>query len=185
MINERMAKRYCKDNISLIENYEQAVNDPINKWVVHHRRETIYSMEGLKEIGEYYHRPAIELIFMLKGEHARFHHIGKNHSEKAKKKMSESHIGKRHSDKSKKKMSESHIGKRHSDKSKKKMSESQMGNHNAPTKPIIQYTKDGEFIKEWTSGIEAYKVLGIHRGNITSCCKGKRNYAGGFVWRYR
>ena len=51
MISERYAKQYCKDDISLIENYEQAVNDPINKWVIHHRRGTIYSREGLKEIG--------------------------------------------------------------------------------------------------------------------------------------
>ena len=185
MISERMAKLYCKDNISLIENYEQAVNDPINKWVVHHRRETIYSMEGLKEIGEYYHRPAIELIFMLKEEHTRFHHIGKNHSEKAKKKMSESHIGKHHSEKAKKKISEYRIGKHLSDETKKKISNAQIGNHNKPTKQILQYTKDGEFIKEWTSGIEASKVLGIHTGNITKCCKGKLKSAGGFVWRYR
>ena len=148
MINERNAKKYCKDDISLIENYEQAVNDQINKWVIHHRRETIYSMEGLKEIGEYYNRPAIELIFMLKEEHTKLHHIGKHNSEKTKKRMSESHIGK-------------------------------------GTKPILQYTKDGEFIKEWTSGTEASRVLAINLGNIIQCCKGKRNYSGGFVWRYR
>ena len=41
MISETKAKLYCKDDISLIENYEQAVNDPINKWVIHHRRGTI------------------------------------------------------------------------------------------------------------------------------------------------
>ena len=168
MICETQAKKYCKDDISLIENYEEAVNDKINKWVIHHRRETIYSMEGLKEIGEYYNRPAIELIFMLKEEHTKLHHIGKHNSEKTKKRMSESHIGKRHSE-----------------KAKKKISESNMGNHNKPTKPILQYTNDGEFIKEWTSGTEASRVLGIGRGNITSCCQGKRNYAGGFVWRYR
>ena len=144
MISERYAKQFCKDDISLIENYEQAVNDPINKWVIHHRRGTIYSREGLKEIGEYYKRPAIELIFMLKEEHDRFHHTGKHYSENTKKKMSKAH-----------------------------------------NKPIIQYTKDGEFIKEWIGALEVEIVLGINRGNIATCCKGKLKSAGGFVWRYK
>ena len=182
MINERNAKQYCKDDISLIENYEEAINDKTRKWVCHHRRETIYSMEGLKEIGEYYNRPAIELIFLLKEEHTKLHHIGKHLSEKTKKKMSESHIGKHPSEKSKKRMSESHIGKRHSEKSKKKISDAKIGKG---TKPILQYTKDGDLIEEWASGIEASRVLAINLSNIIQCCKGKRNYAGGFVWRYR
>ena len=59
-----------------------------------------------------------------------------------------------------------------------------MGNHNKPTKPIIQYTKDGEFIKEWTSAKEASRVLGINPSHITQCCKGKLKSAGGFVWTY-
>lgn len=151
MINETQAKKYCKDDISFIENYDIAVNDNTRRWVVHHRRGTIYSREGLKEIGEYYKRPAIELIFMIEEEHNRFHRIGKRHSEKAKKKMSKAKIG----------------------------------NHNAPTKPILQYTKDGEFIREWTSASEASRVIGIHQGDITNCCKGKRKSAGGLVWRYR
>ena len=185
MISETKAKRYCKDDISLIENYEQAVNDKNRKWVCHHRRGTIYSREGLKEIGEYYKRPAIELIFMLKEEHARFHKTGKHYSEKTKKRMSESHIGKHYSEETKKRMSESQIGKRHSEKSKKKMSESKMGNHNAPTKPIIQYTKDGEFIRELTSASEASRVLGICQSTITRCCQGIYKSAGGVVWRYK
>ena len=148
MISQRYAKQYCKDDISLIENYEQAINDKNKRWDCHHRRETIYSREGLIEIGEYYNRPAIELIFMLEEEHRRFHNIGKCHSEKTKKKMSESHIG----------------------------------NHNSPTKPILQYTKEGEFIKEWIGTREAERVLGIAHSSITRCCQGKRKSAGGFVW---
>ena len=55
---------------------------------------------------------------------------------------------------------------------------------NKPTKPILQYTKDGVFIKEWTSEIEASRVIGINQGNITKCCQDKRKSAGGFVWKY-
>ena len=167
MISEAQAKKFCKDDISLIENYDIAVNDKIRRWVCHHRRGTIYSREGLKEIGEYYHRPAIELIFMLEEEHRRFHNIGENNP----------FFGKHHSEETKKKISEYRIGKRHSEETKKKMSKSL-------SKPILQYTKDGEFIKEWTSSIEASRVLDINQSNITQCCKGKRNYAGCFAWRY-
>ena len=143
MINEKNAKLFCKDDISLIENYEQAINDKNRKWVCHHRRGTIYSKEGLIEIGEYYNRPAIELIFMTEEEHKRFHNIGKHLSEETKRKMSES-----------------------------------------LSKPILQYTKEGEFIKEWVSGIEAFRVLGINNGHISSCCQGNRKSAGGFFWRF-
>lgn len=156
MISEAQAKRYCKDDISLIENYEQAVNDNTRKWVVHHRVEIlpcgVYSPEVLKKFGLYWKRHASELIFMTASEHIKFHnkHPLKNTSEKK--------------------------------------SKARIGNHyrlGKGTKPILQYTKEGEFIKEWVSGIEASKVLGISRGHITECCKGELKSAGGFVWRYK
>ena len=185
MISETKAKRYCKAEISFIENYEQAVNDNTQIWHCHHRRESVYTKKGLIEICEYYDRPAIELIFLTKSEHIRLHMKGKHHSEEHKKKLSESHIGKHYSEKTKKRMSESQMGKRHSEKSKKKMSESKMGNHNAPTKPILQYTKDGEFIREWTSASEASRVLSICQSTITRCCQGIYKSAGCLVWRYK
>lgn len=73
-------------------------------WHCHHRRETIYSKSDLIEIGEYYNRPAIELIFLTPKEHKRLHNTlffkgkpswnnGKKLSEETKRKMSESHKG--------------------------------------------------------------------------------------------
>ena len=50
--------------------------------------------------------------------------------------------------------------------------------------PILQFTKDGTLIKEWPSTQEAYRQLGIPQPNICHCLKGRREYAGGFVWRY-
>lgn len=55
----------------------------------------------------------------------------------------------------------------------------------AKSKPILQYTKDGIFIKEWDSATTASKELNISQGNITECCKGKRKSASGFIWRYK
>ena len=94
MICERTIKKFCKDDISLIENYDKAIADTTQVWHCHHRRETIYSRSGLIEIGEYYNRPACELIFLTKSEHMRLHKLGKQPSEESRKKMSEAHKGK-------------------------------------------------------------------------------------------
>ena len=51
--------------------------------------------------------------------------------------------------------------------------------------PILQFTKSGEFMKEWPSLGEAERQLGIPHQNICKCLKGYRKFAGGFVWRYK
>lgn len=47
---------------------------------------------------------------------------------------------------------------------------------------VVQFDKNGNFIKEWDSAMNAEKDLGIR--NVTSCCKKKRKTAGGYVWMY-
>lgn len=136
MINERYAKEFCKDDISKIENYELAINDKTQVWHCHHRRETIYSKKDLIEIGEYYNRPAIELIFLTPFEHNSLHHKGKTScnkgktlSDEHKRKLSESLKGKILSEETKRKLSElqkgnkHHLGKTHSEETRRKMSE--------------------------------------------------------------
>lgn len=82
MINIRKVKGYCKDDISLIENYDKAIADTTQTWVCHHRDEVktlpsgivvLRTVEELEEIGRYWHCPANELIFMIRGEHSRLH----------------------------------------------------------------------------------------------------------------
>ena len=51
-------------------------------------------------------------------------------------------------------------------------------------KKVIQYTKDGDFVYEFESTLEASKTTGINQGNISLCCLGKRPSAGGFVWQF-
>lgn len=51
--------------------------------------------------------------------------------------------------------------------------------------PIIQYSKDGIFIKEWSGAIEVERELGINHSNIAACCKGKLKSTGSFIWRYK
>lgn len=80
----RNAQKYCSEDLSLIENYELAKNDPTpNKWCIHHRDEckvlpsgiiVCRTMEELIENGRYYNCPANELIFLTQSEHWKLHH---------------------------------------------------------------------------------------------------------------
>jgi len=51
-------------------------------------------------------------------------------------------------------------------------------------KPIVQYERDGTFIKEWSSAKEAGESLQIRSSDITACCKGRQKSSGKFVWKY-
>ena len=53
------------------------------------------------------------------------------------------------------------------------------------SKPILQYSKSGDLIREWKSASEVERVLGIDNSHIIACCKGKRKSSGGFIWRYK
>ena len=154
MINEINAKKFCKDDISLIENYDKAIADTTQTWECHHRRETIYSRSGLKEIGEYYNRPACELIFLTPANHRRLHKLGKptwnkgkRLSAEARKKMSEARKGKRFSESHKKKMSEAKKGKQHSEEARKKIAEARKGKHlSAETRKKLSEARKGKHL---------------------------------------
>ena len=141
MINEYNAKRFCKEDISKIENYDKAINDTTQIWHCHHRDairilpsgiKVIRSRQELKENGRYYGRPANELIFLTKAEHRQLHNF--NRSETTKLKMSEAMKGRVLSIESRKKMSESlkgraawNKGKQLSEETRRKMSEAKKG----------------------------------------------------------
>lgn len=52
------------------------------------------------------------------------------------------------------------------------------------SKPVLQFTKSGEFIREWPSTAEVERELGYSNTHISECCSGKRKSACGFVWKY-
>lgn len=53
------------------------------------------------------------------------------------------------------------------------------------SRPVEQLTLDGKFIKLWPRMSEAATALGHKsQAHIVSCCKGDRNHAYGFKWRY-
>ena len=62
---------------------------------------------------------------------------------------------------------------------KKKLSESKGVNG------ILQFSKDGELIAEYSSIHEAERNTGCNNSHISSCCRGERKSAGGFIWKYK
>jgi group I intron endonuclease len=53
------------------------------------------------------------------------------------------------------------------------------------TTSVLQYSLEGNFIKEWGSIIEIEKTLGFKNSNISSTCKGKQKTAYGYKWKYK
>ena len=163
MINAYNAKRFCSEEISLIENYNEAISDQKRMWDIHHRREcdsegrTLFTKQQLVEKNLYYNRPAAELIFVTRSMHSKLHREQMKKCQKIGAKLGGKIGGGNEAAK---------------EAAKEKLSI-----------PILQFTKDGEFIKEWQSLREAGRQLGIN--NICHCLKGYRMSAGGFVWRYK
>lgn len=52
------------------------------------------------------------------------------------------------------------------------------------SKTVLQFSKNGEFIREWPSTMECERN-GFYKGNIVRCCNGERKSAHGFIWRYK
>lgn len=156
MICEITVKKYCCEDISLIENYTQAIADDTQTWECHHRGEVLpcgrFNIEDLDKFGLYWKRPAAELIFLTRAEHTSLHKNGVPRGP-----MREEH--------------------------KKAISEALI---NSPkrSKKILQFTKSGEFLREWPSMNEAERELGIASSSICDCCNDNRKSAGGFIWEY-
>lgn len=54
------------------------------------------------------------------------------------------------------------------------------------SKPVLQFSTDGQFIKEWPSIKEAARALGISSSrDIKRCCIGERKTRAGFVWKLK
>jgi len=51
-------------------------------------------------------------------------------------------------------------------------------------KPILQFDKNNNFIREWSSAKEAAIQLGIFIQGITASARNETKTAGGYIWRY-
>jgi group I intron endonuclease len=103
-------------------------------------------------------------------ERARLKQIGQKRSEECKNRLRIAKLNQ--SEETKRKISESHKGKK------------QILHY----VPVLQFTKDGTFIKEYESMVSAQKETGITYPQISRVCSGKyhnRTMAGGFIWKYK
>ena len=131
MINENQAHRYCRDELSKIENYDLAIADTTQVWDLHHRLELTLdcdfalSRDQLKMHDMYYNRPYYELIFLTHAEHRRLHGI--NMSDETRRKLSEANKGKTLSEEHRRKISESSKGHAVTDETRRKLREANKG----------------------------------------------------------
>jgi hypothetical protein len=52
-------------------------------------------------------------------------------------------------------------------------------------KPVLQFDKQNNFIKEYSGVIEASRQTGCYDSSITMCCQGKLKATKGFIWKYK
>ena len=58
-------------------------------------------------------------------------------------------------------------------------------NKRVSRKAVLQFDKQGNFIREWESQSEAARNLGLDTGNISSVCLEKVKTAGKFIWKFK
>lgn len=77
-----------------------------------------------------------------------------------------------------------------SEEAKKKISEATKGRwigEKSPTsKPVLQFSKEGEFIKKWENAGAVERAGIALRNNVSKCCRGTQHCktAGGFIWKF-
>lgn len=52
------------------------------------------------------------------------------------------------------------------------------------SKPVMQYSKNWDFIKQWENARDIQRELSIHYVYISRCCLWKRKTTGWFWWKY-
>lgn len=90
-------------------------------------------------------------------------------TEETRRKNSEAHTGEKNP----------MYGKHRSEDTKRKISQSKGVNG------ILQFSKDGELIAEYSSIMEASRQTGCNNSHICECCKGERKSTGRYIWKYR
>lgn len=101
------------------------------------------------------------------------------------------HTGWKHSEKTKKNFSEQRKGTKVGNKNPMygrhltNPAYGKIGKDHPASKKVIQFTKEGNFIREWDSISDVYRDLKIIPTNITAVCRGRAKSAGGFKWKYK
>jgi hypothetical protein len=51
--------------------------------------------------------------------------------------------------------------------------------------PVLQYSLDGDFIKEWPSALQVERELGFIRKSVLRACRGAYDTAHGYKWKFK
>lgn len=192
---------YCCEDISLIENYEEAKNSE-ELYDIHHRKEDEgYSRKELIDMGLYYDRPASELIFLSHSEHASHHLKGKKFgkrgplSQEKKDRISNTLKGREPWNKNKK-LSKEHReriglgskGRKWPEETKKKVSEARKGEGNPmygrkiseETKRKMSEAQKKRFMnkeerEKLSNTLKGREFTEEHKRNLSEASKGEKN----------
>ena len=59
------------------------------------------------------------------------------------------------------------------------------GRNNKASKSVSRFALNGEYIDSFHSVAEANRITNVNNSDIVSVCKGNRNKAGGYIWKYK
>lgn len=99
---------------------------------------------------------------------------GRKTSEETKIKIGLASTGHKLSQESRDKISKANKGRKHSISARKKM-----------MVPIIQYSLDNEYIREWSGATEVENTIGLSHKQIWKCLNGEKKSFGGYIWKYK
>lgn len=212
MISIENSKKFCCEDISLVENYKEAVKSS-EQYDLHHKLGLWFNKQWLKDNGFYYEQRAEMLIFMKETEHVALHNACRKWTKESIQKMIESQ--KNNSITSKKVYQYTLDGKLVAEYPSAKEAFRQTGfdhsricacctgrsktaygfkwSHSPivfteieynTAKKVCQLALDGTLIKVWGSAAEVERCLKLKHTNISCCCRGKHKTCGGFRWCY-
>ena len=120
---------------------------------------------------------------------------GKKQSEETKLKRSISNKGQIVSKEHREKISKANIGRKMTEEQIKKLIRAKTGSKLSEThkknigesskKPILQFDKEGNFLKEWKSIKEASVFFNINYSGISAVCNGRQDTAAGYKWEHK
>ena len=110
---------------------------------------------------------------------------GKKHTEESKLKMRMTKLGKKESKETREKKRQMRLGKKHSPETIEKIRKNNLGKKK-PGKKVLQFTLEGELIKEWKNVTEIYNETSFNKNYLRDAARGLYdNKAKGFIWKYK